>query len=981
MIPFGVSFGDFVAGVKLLQSLIDALDETFGAKAEYRGLITELYCLERALVAIKEIEVQENSSEFDATQQAVRGCRECIDRFILKIASYQSLTAGKSSIRDQVRKITWSQCRKEDLHKFKEDLSVYVSTINVLLNTLQLSYAKRANLETLASVNAQTEVIREVSNAIRNSDSSHNEILQTVKQLLQDRQSQRPESCSPSFLVRPLRLIDAPIAPNFVPRKQIMLDMDEHLLPPSTDKQKILVLSGPGGIGKSQMVREYASYHQHDYDSLFWTDGRSELSLRTSMARIAELIPLSRVLDSKHKVSNNEGDIDKALQAVECWLMSAANTRWLLIIDNVDAQLTEDDEDDVSQTGRKYDVARYVPSVAQGSVIITSRLSLLARDLGAQHLPVGEMNLEEALQVLQKTSGRPYNELGIFHSTPLFKHQLILAGAKQLVDKLGAYPLALVQGAKYIYENHTTTQTYLERYDRDKRLLMDGNPTRREYRGGSIDVTLRLSLQALQLRKPEAAAFLMFCGFLDNKDIFWKFLNVAYKFSSPEARNDGSMISFDNLSSVPFQDLGASWLDNIASDEATFDSMVKPLYEFSFVRWNEESDGFSIHSIIHEWIVAFVDSETKSKLSILAANVAAGNYGAETDIPDQRIQPHADRCIALADPHRDFWAWSFTSLFFLGAFYHDNQEFTLSQQLIGCALEKLISVFGDDLEITALWCMRSSAIFIYHQPIDAHIKNLLLAEEKLTSCPVAPRQVAQNRVDVSNHLCYAYQMQGDFKKAVEMGEGAVELGSSEHVDLIFRCCATGLLAESYLFSGEYERAASYANTAISQHKHIFGSDPKDGSLSAWRRRNMTIMAIACAYLGDYELAEVILASVHVEAIRFDGPDGDLSLHAQQNLDCLHEAKAEHIQWSTTQSDDMCPSGEEDIDKRTPPKNNLQRLSTDRDIIYLRFDLAFGLFDTLGFVDEQIRTQTKGPSSLASGLSSSENLALPYRPLG
>ena len=413
MIPFGVSFGDFVAGVALLKSLIDALDGTFGAKAEYRGLISELYCLERALIAIKEIEVQENSSEFDATQQAVRGCRECLDRFILKIASYQSLTAGTSSIRDQVRKITWSQCRKEDLHKFKEDLSVYVSTINVLLNTLQLSYSKEANLTTLASVDAQTRVLREVNDFIKSSDSSHNEALQRIERLLHNRQPQQAEPPSSSFMVRPLRLIDAPIAPNFVPRNQIMLNMEDYLLPLSTDRQKILVLSGPGGIGKSQMAREYASRHQHDYDSLFWTNGRSEQSLRANIARIAEQIPLPRVLNSNKKVPKNEGDIDKAMHAVDCWLTSSGNSRWLLMIDNVDTQLAEDDEEEeVSRTGRGYDVVKYIPSVAQGSIIITSRLSFLARDLGAHNLSVGEMKLEEALQMLQKASGRPYNELG-----------------------------------------------------------------------------------------------------------------------------------------------------------------------------------------------------------------------------------------------------------------------------------------------------------------------------------------------------------------------------------------------------------------------------------------------------------------------------------------------------------------------------------------------------------------------------------------
>ena len=62
MIPFGVSLGDFVAGVALLKSLRDAIGESFTAKMEHRELIAELYCLERALVAIKEVELRDPSA-------------------------------------------------------------------------------------------------------------------------------------------------------------------------------------------------------------------------------------------------------------------------------------------------------------------------------------------------------------------------------------------------------------------------------------------------------------------------------------------------------------------------------------------------------------------------------------------------------------------------------------------------------------------------------------------------------------------------------------------------------------------------------------------------------------------------------------------------------------------------------------------------------------------------------------------------------
>ena len=486
---------------------------------------------------------------------------------------------------------------------------------------------------------------------------------------------------------------------------------------------------------------------------------------------------------------------------------------------------------------------------------------------------------------------------------------------------------------------------------------MEQNLAKREYKGGSIDVALRLSLEALKSRKPEAAAFLLFCGSLGNKDIFWKFLNVAYKFADTGWHTKGAAISFEDPSSVPFPELSPNWLDEIARDETRFGAVVKSLHEYSFVRWNEESDGFSIHSVIHEWIVSYSDSETNSKLLTLAANVVAGNYGAQSEIPYQRIQPHADRCVGLAAPERGFRRWCFTSLFLLGAFYYDNQELWIAQQFIGCALEKLISAFGDDSEMAALWCMRVSPMFIHSQPIETLVRDLLRAEARLSSSSVSPRRRSQYRVDVGNHLCYAYQMQGDFDKAMDVSEGSIETATSNHVDLKYICCTSGLLAENYLVNGRYEYAKSYANMAIGQHEQIFGSDPNDGSLSAWRRRNMTIMAISCAYLGEYELAEVILVSVHVEAVRYNGPDDDLTLHARRNLDCLCEVKAGLEQLS----------GQGDTDQRANTENSLRELSTDRDIPYLRFDLAMGLFETLGLVDLRIRAKAR--SGATSGHSS------------
>ena len=130
---------------------------------------------------------------------------------------------------------------------------------------------------------------------------------------------------------------------------------------------------------------------------------------------------------------------------------------------------------------------------------------------------------------------------------------------------------------------------------------------------------------------------------------------------------------------------------------------------------------------------------------------------------------------------------------------------------------------------------------------------------------------------------------------------------------------------------------------------------------------MTIMAIAATYLGEFELAEVVLASVHIEAVRYHGPDERLTIHAKNNLGCLHKIRAWREQNVMEQSDGSILSNQREAFSRNPVlKSSLQELSTDRHIIYLRFDLAMGLFDTLGFViDGVIRKRKKNQTRMAS----------------
>ena len=140
--PFGFSVGDFVAGIELIRQLIKALEDTAGSSAEYRGLIKELYSLERALLEVKHLDLDDSQhAQHVALRQAATQCQQTIDEFLVKIRKFQpALRTGgsKSSWRDGLRKVEWALYKKDDVERFRAQLNGHTTSINILLMTVQL---------------------------------------------------------------------------------------------------------------------------------------------------------------------------------------------------------------------------------------------------------------------------------------------------------------------------------------------------------------------------------------------------------------------------------------------------------------------------------------------------------------------------------------------------------------------------------------------------------------------------------------------------------------------------------------------------------------------------------------------------------------------------------------------------------------------------------------------------------------------------
>jgi len=138
--PFGVSVSDFLSGIKLLKTSIEAFSETRGAQADYAELSRSLSSLERALTTASAV-VLDTDARRDALKQTGEDCWKCITSFLIDIERFDVLgnqNASKRKVADRLRKIQWAVCKREDVMKFRSQIEMHVGALNMLLLTSQV---------------------------------------------------------------------------------------------------------------------------------------------------------------------------------------------------------------------------------------------------------------------------------------------------------------------------------------------------------------------------------------------------------------------------------------------------------------------------------------------------------------------------------------------------------------------------------------------------------------------------------------------------------------------------------------------------------------------------------------------------------------------------------------------------------------------------------------------------------------------------
>jgi hypothetical protein len=259
--------------------------------------------------------------------------------------------------------------------------------------------------------------------------------------------------------------------PDFVGRAELLeLLHEEFRARTGVAVTQARAVHGLGGVGKTQLVLEYAHRHASDYDLVWWIGAERVTTAAAALAALARQLGVEETADQGEMV-------DQLFDRLR------HRDRWLLIYDNAD----EPDQ-----------LAQLLPPGGSGHVLVTSRYRAWGRV--AEPLPLDVLRRDESVALLRRRTGSRAD-----------------AGATALAELLGDLPLALEEAAAYIEESQVGLTEYLGlARERMVELFGLGQPVDDEQR---VAATWSVSLDRVRAQVPAAEALLNLCGFLAPGDI------------------------------------------------------------------------------------------------------------------------------------------------------------------------------------------------------------------------------------------------------------------------------------------------------------------------------------------------------------------------------------------------------------------------------------------------------------------------------
>jgi tetratricopeptide (TPR) repeat protein len=422
-------------------------------------------------------------------------------------------------------------------------------------------------------------------------------------------------------------MIPRPVSSLFTGRSELVKRIQSTIRnnDPGIVKQKRLVITGMGGIGKSEVCLQVADLMRNEYVvtslccisarllttnsfwGMFWVDVSRPSTAKNGFLAVAKTLGFSAE------------SVEESLQA-----LASIKDRWLLILDNADDP--------------EVDYAAYIPSGNQGVVIVTSRVPECSQYSTLPAEALEGLNKKYSTQLLLKAARVPDKS---WHSCD--------RQAQAIVELLGSHTLALIQAGAYIAEGYCQLDQYAEKYKRLRERLLKHYPKQQQSRYRHVYATFEASVGVLNDSKDrvgrDALDLLGTLSMLHSGVLPLQIFADAWRGARHVLGDDDQVEQVDarrqwHVSQLPeFMDRQADEWDDYRLNKAS--AMLTSLSLVTRYRV-DDLDGLSMHPLVHAWAKDRLGKEEQQVIWMgVGCVLALSRCRSETwQVYERQLRPH-----------------------------------------------------------------------------------------------------------------------------------------------------------------------------------------------------------------------------------------------------------------------------------------------------------------------------------------------------
>ena len=334
------------------------------------------------------------------------------------------------------------------------------------------------------------------------------------------------------------------------------------------------VLYGLGGVGKTQVAREYAHRFRADYELVWWVEAEQPDRVVSSLAELAAELGLA-----------SDGNVtDAATAALQALRRGVPCTRWLLIFDNVE-DLDQALDMLPSETGS-------ISDGLYGHILVTCR-----------NRPVSSR--VETIEVDVFTRGESVEHLC------RRVNKLPARDADRVADAVGDLPLAVEVAAAWLAETATPVDAYVEQLKAQTTKVLSLG--RAEDYAERIGATWNISIDRLRGESRAAVRLLELCAFFSAEPISMKLIGSS------------SMLGF----LLPY--------DPDLRDGYMLGKVIRALNRFALAKVDPADNSIQVHRLVQAAVRSGLSADEQERTMHEVHNILAEVSPSEPGDQDNKV--------------------------------------------------------------------------------------------------------------------------------------------------------------------------------------------------------------------------------------------------------------------------------------------------------------------------------------------------------